>query len=69
MGSTRRHSTDKTNNKDSMLTKQGLLSFISSIYDPFGMISLLMLEPKLIIQIWRRNLALDLQLPDDIKQR
>ena len=69
MGSTRRHSADKTNNKDSKLTKQGLLSFISSIYDPFGMISLLMLEPKLIIQIWRRNLALDLQLPDDIKQR
>ena len=52
-----------------MLTKQGLLSFISSIYDPFGMISLLILEPKLIIQTWGRNLALDKQLPDDIKQR
>ena len=40
----------KTVNKDSKLTKRGLLSFISSIYDPIGMISLLMLEPKLIIQ-------------------
>ena len=40
----------KTINKDSMLTKRGLLSFISSIYDPMGIISPLMLEPKLIIQ-------------------
>ena len=40
----------KTINKDSMLIKRGLLSFISSIYDPIGIISPLMLEPKLIIQ-------------------
>ena len=39
----------KTINKDSKLTKQGLLSFISSIYDPIRIISLLMLEAKLII--------------------
>ena len=60
----------KTINKDSMLTKRGLLSFIRSIYDPIGIISPLMLEPKLIIQeLWRRNLAWDKQLPEDIKQR
>ena len=40
----------KTISKDSKLTKRGLLSFISSIYDPIGIISPLMLEPKLIIQ-------------------
>ena len=39
----------KTINKDSKLTKQGLLSFISSIYNPIRIISLLNLEPKLII--------------------
>ena len=48
----------KTINKDSMLTKRGLLSFIRSIYDPIGIISPLILEPKLIIQeLWRRYLA------------
>ena len=48
----------KTINKDSMLTKRGLLSFIRSIYDPIGITSPLMLEPKLIIQeLWRRYLA------------
>ena len=53
-----------------MLTKRGLLSFISSIYDPIGIISPLMLEPKLIIQeLWTTNLAWDEQLPDDMKQR
>ena len=60
----------KAINKYSMLTKQGLLSFTSSIYDLIGIISPLMLEPKLIIQeLWRRNLAWDKQLPKDIKQR
>ena len=55
----------KTINKDSMLTKRGLLSFISSIDDLIGMISLLML---IIQELWRRNLAWDEQLPEDIKQ-
>ena len=55
----------KTINKDSMLTKRGLLSFINSIYDLIGMISLLML---IIQELWRRNLAWDEQLPEDIKQ-
>ena len=60
----------KAINKYSMLTKQGLLSFRSSIYDLIGIILPLMLEPKLIIQeLWRRNLAWDKQLPEDIKQR
>ena len=58
-------------NKDSKLTKRGLLSFISSIYDPIEMISsLLMLEPNLIIQeLWRKNLAWDKQQSEDIEQR
>ena len=58
-------------NKDSKLTKRGLLSFISSIYDPIEMISsLLMLEPNLIIQeLWRKNLARDEQQSEDIEQR
>ena len=60
----------KTINKNSNLTKWGLLSFVSSIYDLIGIISLLMLKPKLIIQeLWRRNLSWDKQLPKNIKQR
>ena len=59
----------KTINKDSKLTKQRFLSFISYIYDPIRNISPLMLEPNLIIQeFWRRNLAWDEQLPEDLKQ-
>ena len=59
----------KTINKDSKLTKQRLLSFVSYIYDLIRNISPLMLEPNLIIQeFWRRNLAWDEQLPEDIKQ-
>ena len=48
----------KTIYRDSKLTKQRLLSFISSIYDLVGITSPLMLEPKLIIQeLWMRNIA------------
>ena len=60
----------KAINKDSKLTKQELLSFISSLYDPIGIILPLMLEPKLIIkELSGRNLVWVKQKPEDIKQR
>ena len=38
-------------------TKHGILSFTSSIFDPLGMISPAILEPKLLIQeLWKRNI-------------
>ena len=56
--------------KNVALTKRGLLSFISSIYDPVGLIAPVTLEPKLIIQdLWRRQIDWDVQLPDDLKLR
>ena len=52
------------------LTKRGLLSFISSIYDPVGLITPVTLEPKLTIHdLWRRQINWDVQLPDDSKLR
>ena len=52
------------------LTKRGLLSFISSIYDPVGLVTPVTLEPKLIIQdLRRRQIDWDVQLPDDLKLR
>ena len=41
--------------KNATLTKRGLLSFISLIYDPVGLIAPVTLEPKLIIQDLRRR--------------
>ena len=56
--------------KNVVLTKRGLLSFISSIYDPVGLIAPVTLEPKLIIQdLWRRQIDRDVQLVDDLKLR
>ena len=56
--------------KNVALTKTGLLSFISSIYDPVGLITPVTLEPKLIIQdLWRRQIDWDIELPDDLKLR
>ena len=56
--------------KNVALTKRGLLSFISLIYDPVGLIAPVTLEPRLIIQdLWRRQIDWDVQLPDDVKLR
>ena len=56
--------------KNVALTKRGILSFISSIYDPVGLIAPVTLEPKLIIQdLWRRQIDRDVQLVDDLKLR
>ena len=56
--------------KNVALTKRGLLSFTSSIYDSVGLIAHVTLEPKLIIQdLWRIQMDWDVQLPDDLKLR
>ena len=41
-------------------TKRGVLSFISSIFDPLGIVTPAVLEPKFIIQeLWRRKIDWD----------
>ena len=48
-------------------TKRGLLSFISSIFDPLGIVNPAILEPKLIIQeLWRRQIGWDEIIPQDL---
>ena len=48
-------------------TKRGVLSFVSSIFDPLGFVVPSVLEPKFIIQeLWRRRIDWDETLPSDL---
>ena len=54
--------------KNVALTKTASLSFISSTYNPVGLITPAKLEPKLIIRdLWTRQIDLDVKLPEDLK--
>ena len=58
----------KAVDNDLPVSKRGILSFISSIFDPLGMITPAILEPKLIIQeLWRRNVDWGDELPSELK--
>ena len=47
-----------------------ILSFICTIFDPFGFVTPAVLEPKLIIQeLWKKNIEWDEDVPDDLAQR
>ena len=51
-------------------TKRGMLAFISSLFDPIGMLTPFTLEPKLLIQeLWRQKVEWDEINPRDILQR
>jgi len=53
--------------KDRPLTRRGILSIVSSIYDPLGFVSPFILTAKKIIQeLCRRSVGWDESLPDDI---
>ena len=60
----------KTVNKEVPNTKRGILSFVSSIFDPLGILSPSLIEPNQIIQdLWKQNVDWDEQIPADILQR
>ena len=60
----------KAVNKTLPTSKRGVLSFISSIFDPLGMLVPATLKPKLIIQeLWKPKLDWDEELPPDLKHQ
>ena len=60
----------KVTAKDVPLTKRGILSYTSSIFDPLRILAPIILEPKLIIQsLWKQKIDWDSEIPTDLKQR
>ena len=54
--------------KEIPMTKRGLLSLVSSIFDPLGIITPAIIEPKHIIQLsWQRKIDWDDPLPLDLE--
>ena len=54
--------------QDKPCTTRGILSTISSIFDPLGFVTLLLLDGKSILQeLCRLNISWDDPIPDDIK--
>ena len=60
----------KTIQKDIPMTKRGLLSLVSSIFHPLGILPLAIFETKQIIQLsWQRKIDWDNPLPLDLEIR
>ena len=56
--------------KTSPPTKRGILSQLSSIFDPLGILNPCILELKLIVQeLWRRKVEWDNIIPKDLLDR
>ena len=53
--------------KEHQKTKRGLLSFLSSIYDPLGFLAPLLIKPKIILQsMWRQKIGWDDPIPNNL---
>ena len=51
-------------------TKRGILSLVSSIFDPLDILTPSILEAKLIIQdLWKKNFDYDKSIPEDLLKR
>ena len=62
--------TYKINPKDKPSTRRGLLSIVSSVYDPLGYASPCVLQAKLILQeLTRQKLGWDEPIPDEEAQK
>ena len=56
--------------KDVPQTKRGVVSFVSSIFDPCGFVAPYTLRAKCLIQeLWRRNVDWDESLPQEVQPR
>ena len=56
--------------KPTPITKRGILTVVSSIFDPLGITAPSIIEPKLIIQeLWKRNIEWDETVPTDLETR
>ena len=60
----------KHSNKSNPNTKRGILSHISSIFDPLGLLVPFLLELKLIIQqLWKEKIELGNKIPEILNNR
>ena len=51
-------------------TKRGILSAVSSLYDPMGFVCPVVLEAKKILQrLWKLNLGWDDEIPEELQSR
>ena len=60
----------KVSKREVSLTKRGILSYLSSIFDPFGILTPIILEAKAIIQsLWKENLDWDEEILEELRNR
>ena len=53
--------------KDYPSTKHGTLSVVSFVFDPLGVLTPSLLEPKLIVQeLWKLKISWDEQIPKEL---
>ena len=50
-----------------VVTKRFILKTIASVYEPLGLLSPIMVKPKLLLQeLWKRKINWDIEVPSDI---
>ena len=50
-------------------TKRVVVKFVSSLFDPHGLVAPLLIKPKKLIQdLWKAKIGLDCEIPDDYKK-
>ena len=68
MESTLRQLSNQSIQKRRPIKKRGILSSTSSIFDPFGILTPVILELKDIVRnIWKENLDRDDQIPEELR--